>query len=136
MSGYIEKSIQKFQHLKPKQPQHDPPDWTIPAYGSKVQYAHTKPELTTLEPSGTQQVQSIMSNLLYYSRAVYPTMISALKYISIQQSKPTAHNINKYNHLLDYAATYPNVVIRYHASGMIIHSDTNDACIVLPKYLS
>ena len=34
--------------------------------------------------------------------------------------------------MLDYAATYPHVKIRYHASDMILITDTNAAYIVLP----
>ena len=34
---------------------------------------------------------------------------------------------------MDYAATYPNAVIRYHVSDMILHVDTDAAYLVLPK---
>ena len=54
MPGYVAKSLHKFQYTQPKRPQNDPHDWTVPSYGSKVQYAQTKPDLPTLDPSGTQ----------------------------------------------------------------------------------
>ena len=54
MPGYITKSLHKFQHPTTKQPQHAPHDWTAPAYGSRVQCAHTEPYQPTLEPVGTQ----------------------------------------------------------------------------------
>ena len=60
-------------------------------------------------------------------------MLHALNKITTQQSKPTAHTITKCNRLLDYAATYPNAVIRYHASNMILHCETDAAYLVLPK---
>ena len=41
MLDYISISIHKFQHPKPKQNHHAPHDWTVPAYGFKVQYTHT-----------------------------------------------------------------------------------------------
>ena len=59
---------------------------------------------------------------MYYARAVNPTMLPALNEISTQQAKPTEQAINKCNHLLDYAATYPNAVIRYHASNMALQA--------------
>ena len=60
-------------------------------------------------------------------------MLLSLNRISTQQSKPTAHTITKCNHLIDYAVTYPNAVIRYHSSDMIIHGDTDAAYLVLSK---
>ena len=35
--------------------------------------------------------------------------------------------------MLDYAATYPNLVIRCHASDMTLHIDSDDAYLVLPN---
>ena len=35
--------------------------------------------------------------------------------------------------LLDYAATYPNAKIRYHASDMVLHADSDAAYLVLPN---
>ena len=63
-------------------------------------------------------------------------MFPSLNEISMQQSKPTAHTITKCNRLLDYSETYPNAVIRYHESDMIIHGDIDAAYLVLPKALS
>ena len=34
---------------------------------------------------------------------------------------------------MDYAATYPNATIRYQASDMILHVDTDAAYLVLPN---
>ena len=34
---------------------------------------------------------------------------------------------------MDYAATHPNVYIRYHASDMVLHVDSDTACLVAPK---
>ena len=60
-------------------------------------------------------------------------MLPALNDISVQQSKPTPHKINECNHLIDYSTTYPNIVIRYHASDIILHVDTDTTYLVLPK---
>ena len=35
--------------------------------------------------------------------------------------------------LLDYAATYPLAIIRYHASDMALNTDTDAAYLVLPN---
>ena len=136
MPGYITKSLHKFQHPTPKRSQHSLHDWTAPAYGSRVQYSQKEPDLPTLDPYGTQLVQSITCTLLYYSLEVYPTMLPNLNKISMQQSKPTAHTITKCSRLIDYKATYPNVVIHDHASDMILHRDMYAAYPVLPKAYS
>ena len=59
MPGYIAEALHKFQHPTPKQYQHALHAETSPSYVSRVQCSHTKPDLPTLEPSGTQRVQSI-----------------------------------------------------------------------------
>ena len=38
MSDYIAKALHEFKHPTPKQLQHSPHDWIVPAYGSRVQY--------------------------------------------------------------------------------------------------
>jgi hypothetical protein len=35
--------------------------------------------------------------------------------------------------LMDYASTHPNAIIRYHASDMILHIDSDAAYLVLPN---
>ena len=34
---------------------------------------------------------------------------------------------------MDYVSTYPNAYIRFHASSMILHVDSDAAYLVLPK---
>ena len=126
MPGYIEESLHKFQHPTHKRHQHAPHDWIYPAYGLRFQYTRTELELPTLDPVGTQWVQSIADNFLYYPRSVNPTMLPYLNKIYTQKQKPTVHTIKKCNCLLYYAENYPNTVIWYYASDMILHGDTND----------
>ena len=38
--------------------------------------------------------------------------------------------------LLDYACTYPNVNISYHASDMILHVESDSAYLLMPGYCS
>jgi hypothetical protein len=39
MPGYIKDTLCKFQHPLPKRPQYAPYNWTITAYGQRIQYA-------------------------------------------------------------------------------------------------
>ena len=60
-------------------------------------------------------------------------MLTALQEIASEQAKPTEDTLKKCKHLLDYAATYPNAILRFHASDMILHVDTDAAYLVLPR---
>jgi hypothetical protein len=65
--------------------------------------------------------------LLYYARAVDPTVLMPLNDIATEKTKATEKTQAATNQLLDYLATHPDATIRYHASDMILHthSDTS-----------
>ena len=133
MPGYIPAARHKFQHKDPKKPQYSPHPWTKPTFGQRIQWVKVDPNSPKLDKPGTLRVQSISGTFLYYARAVDPTMLVALNEIATHQSSPTQDTKNKCDQLLDYAATYPNAKIRYHASDMILMTDTDAAYLVLPK---
>ena len=54
----------------------------------------------------------------YYTKGIDPTMIVAVNELASQQSAPTQETVKKCNMLIDYAHTYPNTTIRYHAIDM------------------
>lgn len=60
-------------------------------------------------------------------------MIVAVNELAAQQAAPTSTTINKCNMLLDYAHTYPDATIRYYASGMCLHIDSDSAYLVHPR---
>ena len=86
-----------------------------------------------LDKKETTHIQSIVGNFLYYGRALDSTILPALNEIGLQQSQPTQQTKEKCLQLMDYLATYPNVFIRYHASDMKLHVDTDAAYLVLPE---
>jgi hypothetical protein len=65
--------------------------------------------------------------LLYYARAVDPTLIMPFNVLASEQSKATADTADKVIKLLNYCNTHPETKIRYHASDMIlyIHGDAS-----------
>jgi hypothetical protein len=133
MPGYIPKALHKFQHTPPQKKTFAPHNWTTPAYGQKTQFAPPIDDSPSLNPTETKRIQAIVGSLLYYARAVDPTMLPALNEIGTQQSAPTESTKAKANMLLDYASTYPNSKIRYFASDMILHADSDAAYLVLPN---
>ena len=69
--------------------------------------------------------------MLYYATALDSAILTAINDIGITQAKPTEYTREECQQILDYAATYPNLVIRYYTSNMILHIDSNTAYLVL-----
>jgi hypothetical protein len=126
MPGYVSNVLSKFQHDAPNHPQHTPSRYVTPVYGAKTQYA-TKDETPPLTPQQFLTIQKVTGSVLYYARAVDPTVLMPLNDIATEQTKATEKTQAARNKLLDYLATHPETTIRYHASDMIlhIHSDTS-----------
>jgi hypothetical protein len=110
----------KFQHDSPKNPQHTPSRYVTPVYGAKTQYA-TKDETPPLTAQQCLTIQKVTGSILYYARAVDPTVLMPLNDIATEQTKATEKTQAATNQMLDYLATYPDATIRYHASDMVLH---------------
>jgi hypothetical protein len=120
MPGYVSNMLSKFQHDAPKHPQHTPSRYITPVYGAKTQYA-TKDETLPLTAKQCLTIQKVTGSVLYYARAVDPTVLMPLNDIATEQTKATEKTQAATNQLLDYLATHPDATIRYHASDMILH---------------
>ena len=68
-----------------------------------------------------------MDASFYYARAIDSSILVALNKISQAQTAPTFHTLRLCYHLFDYCATYPNTRIRFHASNMFLHVDSDAA---------
>ena len=88
---------------------------------------------TVLNRKGIRYVQYVTGTFQYHTQATDPTMIVAVDELTIEQAAPIAKTIKKCNMLLDYAHTYPDPKIRYHASGMCLHLDSDAAYLVHHK---
>jgi len=133
MPGYITKLLLRWSHPAPNKPQHSPHKWTRPVYGAKVQYTEEEPNLPVLPPSEITRIQSVIGALLYYARAVDSTMLVALNTLSADQATATADTKTAVDQLLDYAATHPSSTIRYHASDMCLHVDSDASYLSVKK---
>lgn len=81
-------------------------------------------------------VQSIFGSLLYYARCIDNTLLPALNDIATSQTTPTGNTLAKCEQLLDYVSTYPHVALRFHASNMQLHVDSDAAYLVASKVRS
>jgi hypothetical protein len=81
MPGYVSNVLSKFQHDAPKHPQHTPSRYATPVYGAKTQYA-TKDETPPLTAQQCLTIQKVTGSVLYYARAVDPTVLMPLNDIA------------------------------------------------------
>eukprot|EP00804_Cyclotella_cryptica_P028359 CCRYP_016427-RA/>CCRYP_016427-RA protein AED:0.05 eAED:0.03 QI:0/0/0/1/1/1/2/0/1237 len=127
MPGYCQKAGQRFRHLIPTTPQHQPYPHTPRTYGAKQQYAEDPDLSTPLNKKDTTFVQEVIGVFLYYARAVDCTMLTALSSLATQQANPTQNTLQLIHRFLDYAMTHQNAVVTYRASNMIlaVHSDAS-----------
>jgi hypothetical protein len=92
----------------------------MPVYGAKTQYA-TKDETPPRTATQCLTIQKVNGSVLYYARAVDPTVLMPLNDIATEQTKTTEKTQAATNQMFDYSATHPDARIRYHASDMILH---------------
>jgi hypothetical protein len=126
MPGYVSNVLSKFQHDAPKHPQHTPSRYVTPVYGANTQYA-TKDDTPPLTAQQCLTIQKLTGSVLCYARAADPIVLMPLNDNATEQNKATEKTQAVTNQLLDYLATHPEAIIRYHASDMIfhIHSDAS-----------
>jgi hypothetical protein len=127
MPGYVQSALHKYQHPKPKHPQHSPYPAPTIQYGAKQQMTDPIDTTEALTPQQKLRLQQIVGTFLYYARAVDPTMLKALSTLGSQQANGTQKTMQALNHFLDYCTTHPEAIIRFKASDMIliIHSDAS-----------
>jgi hypothetical protein len=88
MPGYVSNVLHKFQHDSPNHPHHTPSRYVMPVYGVNTQYA-TRDETPQLTSQQCLTMQKVTGSVLYYSRAVDPTVLMPLNDIATEQTKAT-----------------------------------------------
>jgi hypothetical protein len=121
MPGYIEKMLQRFRpnYLLPShRPAHTPGKYTTPVF-RRIQHVEID-DSPTLSPSQTKELQAIVGTLLYYARAVDPTLLPIANELASQQATPTTKALTAANQALSYCAGHKTNSITYHACDMIL----------------
>jgi hypothetical protein len=121
MPGYIKAALHKYQHPAPSRPEHSPHTWNPPIYGAKTQFVSDTEPSPALSDKDVNKLQQLTGTLLYYARAVDPTLIMPINLLAPEQSNATEVTADKVIKLLNYCNTHPETKIRYHASDMILH---------------
>jgi hypothetical protein len=130
MPGYIDKALTRFGVTRTSNGTHSPIVYIPPKYGASSQADTAEPHPDTtipLDAAQTKRIQQIIGVLLYYARAVDPTLLTALNKIAAQQTNPTMALQRQVDRVLQYAASYPTARVSFHASDMrlMVHSDAS-----------
>jgi hypothetical protein len=121
MPGYIKAALHKYQHPAPARPEHSPQTWNPPIYGAKTQFVSDPKPSPAISDKDVNKLKQLTGTLLYYARAVDPTLIMPINVLASEQSNATEVTADKVIKLLNYCNTHPETKIRYHASDMILH---------------
>jgi hypothetical protein len=89
MPGYLNKALVRFNHDKATKIQNSPYPHVSPNYGTKIQYVEDEIDSPILSKEDMKCIQAVTGTLLYYARAVDPTILPALSAIATEQAKPT-----------------------------------------------
>ena len=124
--------LKRFNHQPTKQ--HSPHEFIPINYATKQRRLAMQPDTSPLlDATDKKFVQSVVGSLLYHACALDASILPALNSISSQQNAPTAKVKEKCLRLLDYVATYPNPILRFYASDMILKAESDVEYLVLPK---
>jgi hypothetical protein len=132
MPGYVTAALHKYPHKTPKQHCNAPSQWTAPQYGSKVQMAKVD-DTAPMNAEQTHWLQQVVGTFSFYARAVDPTMLHALNVLAASQKRGTQATVEALVHFLNYAATHPNAKIRYRASAMVLHINSDVSYLTEPE---
>ena len=113
--------MQRYEYARIPRPQHCPHPYREICCGAKIQYADAPDETPLLSKAATREIQAIVGSLLYYAWAIDSTLLPALNTLSYQQWQPTENTKKLAMQLLDYVATYPDAIILFKHSDMILY---------------
>jgi hypothetical protein len=98
MPVYIKAARHKYQNPAPARPEHAPHTWNPTIYGAKTQFVDDKTSSPTLSDKDVNKLQQLTGALLYYARAVDPTLIIPINVLTSEQSNATEVKADKVIH--------------------------------------
>jgi hypothetical protein len=90
-------------------------------FSANTQYIEETEDIPFLSPKEVNRLQQLGGTLLYYERAVDPTLIMPFNVLSSEQKWATAETADTIIKFLTYCTTLPEATLRYHVSHMILH---------------
>ncbi len=132
MNGYIRKLLQRVRPNGIK-------GAFTPAQYTPTNYANPGAQKATIDASplasesDKKLLQSVVGTLLYYCRAVDPSICTAVHQLGSIQSKPTDNDMAKMERLLRYVSSHSNNGICYYASSMTLQLMSDASYLSRPK---
>ena len=132
MPEYIANILQKYNHPAPKTPEFSP--FTCPpiTYGASYIKLITDCMEPLVSTAKQKRIQQVIRSLLFCARDVGPTPLPALNDLTAEQTQSTIKIDKAVSKLLDYMSTFPNAVIHYSASEMVLHIDFDASYLSFP----
>ena len=118
---------------KTKIPHESTNSLTQPIYGKNHQMLSEKAPDEKLDDNNQKRLQKIVGKFLYYARAVYPTMLMALKPLAEMHTKPKIETAKKVTQFLNYSETHTYTSTEYMRSRMILHIYSDSSYISEPE---
>ena len=79
-------------------------------------------------------IQKIIGKFYYYARTVDHTMLVELGELTTKQTVDSNNQSDRgCSTFLNYTATHQNAAIKYHASGMVLHVDSDASYLSVSK---
>ena len=78
-----------------------------------------------MDENNQKRLQKIIEKLLYYARAIYPTMLMALNYLAVVHTNPEIETTKQITQFINYSVTHPGAITEYRKSVMILHIYSN-----------
>ena len=123
MPGYVSKMLTRFrpQYLDPShRAAYTPGRYIAPIYGNKSPQTTTHDTSSTLDATQRTELQAIIGTLLYYARAVDPSLLPIANELASKQARPTIQVMRAANRALSYCAGHSNMCITYYACDMCL----------------
>ena len=86
-----------------------------------------------LDKKYNTRIQQVSGKLLFYARAIDNNLLMGLNTIASQQENAMTRTSALLTHLLNFCATYPDAILTFNASDMILHIHTYASFLSKPK---
>jgi hypothetical protein len=113
-----------------------PATYTAPNYANPGAQQATVDNSAPASEEDKKLLQRVIGTLLYYSRAVDPSICTAIHQLGSIQSKPSQNDMRKMDKLLQYVSKHRNIGIRFYASNMLLQSLSDASFLCRPRAAS
>jgi hypothetical protein len=131
--GYVSRALKRFGVVKLPHLTSTPLPFTAPSYGTGVQLVPPDDTSAPLTAAAATRLREIVGVFLFYAVSVDCTMLVALGRLASAQALPTEAILPDLAHFLQYAASWPDASVVFHASDMRLAVDSDASYLSEPR---